>query len=508
MAPRFPHNPGGHQPRHPRRHHPESGAAGGHHGSDIFSKISDVKDITDTVSDIVSDVKDILSGTFGGLGHLIDIGRQFFSNAPETPIIDAGLKVINGMTEMCGDGSPDTGEGFTHGADEFSDVGESLRSAAPDDSWTGGGASAYAKQNDKQQSRMQSVAETDSSIAQVLAQEADQLGVTVQQLNSAATTLQLAILPASIAMADPLGGEAASVAIQIAAVASGMAIATPTMADMVSNSMQNAQAIQQAANSYRKVASDAKLDGAPFFSPSWGGSQPRPQEQDSPVNGKPEPGSPLWTPNHTPSGANATPSTGGGTTSGGSGGNPGAGAGSSRTGGAPVNSESRTVTPASMPTGSPGGLPTGLPGGGASGVGQSSGLLGGLGSALGSLIGQAAQQGAQAAQNAQNQKAQDPDAVGEDESHDTHGRDLEKEDDANKDDQPDPKPEDAELAGAQTGPGATGERAPIHFEFDLDREQVPGPVTVTLDPDHPTAAPTVSHHPSSRPDQKGYPWEI
>ncbi|WP_019970329.1 EspA/EspE family type VII secretion system effector [Mycobacterium sp. 141] len=504
MAPRFPHNPGGHHPGHPRRHHPESGAAGGHHGGDIVSKISDVKDITDTVSDIVSDVKDIFSGTFGGLadglGTLIDIGRQFFANAPETPIIDAGLKVINGMTEMCGDGSPDTGAGFANGAGEFSDVGESLSSAAPDDSWAGGGASAYAEQNVKQQNRMQSLAETDSSIAQVLAQEAEQLGVTVQQLNSAATTLQLAILPASIAMADPLGGEAVSVAIQIAAVAGGMAIATPAMANMVSNSMQNARAIQQAANSYRDVASNARLDGAQFFSPSAGGSQPRPPEQDPPADGKPEPDSPLLTTNHTPSDTNATPSTGASTTSGGGGGNPGAGAGSSRSGGTPVHSEYGTVTPTGMSTGSAGGLPSGLPGG-ASGVGQASGLLSGLGGALGSLISQAAQQGAQAAQNAQNQKAQDPDATGEAESNEKHGGDPEKEDDAkeddaNKDRQPESKPEDAELAGAPTGPGTAGEQAPIHFEFDMDREQVPGPVTVTLDPDHPTAAPTVSHPPT------------
>lgn len=482
MAPRFPHNPVGQHPGHPRRHHPESGAAGSHQGGDIVSD----------VADIVSDVKDVFSGTFGGLagglGTLIDIGRQFFANAPETPIIDAGLKVINGMTEMCGDGNPDTGEGFANGADEFSDIGESLRSAAPDDSWTGGSASAYTKQNVKQQSRMQSLADTDSSIAQVLAQEAEQLGVTVQQLNSAATTLQLAILPASIAMADPLGGEAASVAIQIAAVASGMAIATPAMANMASNSMQNAQSIQRAANSYRDVASKAKLDGAQFFSPSAGGSQPRPQEPDSP----------LWTTNHTPLGTNATPSTGASTTSGGSGGSPGVGAGSSRGGGAPVNSESGTVTPAGMSTGSPGGLLSGLPSGSASGAGQSGGLLSGLGGALGWLIGQAAQQGAQAAQNAQNQKAQDPEATGEDESDDKQGRDLEKEDDANKEGEPESKPEDAELAGVQTGPGTTGERAPIHFEFDMDREQVSGPVTVTLDPDHPTAAPIVSHPPTQQ----------
>ncbi|WP_458319007.1 EspA/EspE family type VII secretion system effector [Mycolicibacterium brisbanense] len=551
-----PHNPGGHHPSTPGGHHPHNPAGHhpndeGGHGGGIFSKIknafddakdivsdikdivSDVKDITDTVSDVASDVKDIFSGTFGGLasglGNLIDIGRQFFSNAPETPIIDAGLKVINGMSDMCGDGSPDTGEGFAGGADQLDNVGQSLDSAAPDDSWEGGGASAYSKQNVKQQGRMQTLAETDNTVAQVLAQEAEQLGVTVQQLNGAATILQLAILPASIAMADPLGGEAVSVAIQIAAVASGMAIATPAMANMVSNSMQNAQAIQQAANSYRDVASNAKLDGSPSFSPSTRGNR-RPHQKDP--NGKPESQTPPWL-NQTPLGDNATPGSGesmypggggtgsgggsggtgtggggGGTASGGGGGNPAAGTGGSGTGGAPVSQGSGAATPAGMSTGSSGGVPGGLPGGGASGGGSPSGLLSGLGSALGSLIGQAAQQGAQAAQNAQNQKAQEPGPGEKDGAKDKDGKDLEKdakdedgdkaEGDADKDGKPDVKPEDAQPAGAQAGPGAPGERAPIHFEFDMDREQVHGPVNVTLDPDHPNAAPVVSRPPTQQ----------
>jgi hypothetical protein len=516
-----PHNPGGHQPN-PGGHHPHN--PGGHHPSDegghgggTFGKIkdafndakdivSDVKDITDTVSDVVSDVKDIFSGTFGGLagglGNLIDIGRQFFSKAPETPIIDAGLQVINGMSEMCGNGSPDTGEGFAGGADQLDNVGQSLNSAAPDDSWEGGGASAYSKQNVKQQGRMQTLAETDSTVAQVLAQEAEQLGVTVQQLNSAATILQLAILPASIAMADPLGGEAISVAIQIAAVASGMAIATPAMANMVSNSMQNAQAIQQAANSYRDVASNAKLDGSPSFSPSTGGNR-RPHQKDSPTNGKPESQTPPWL-TQTPLGDNATPGSGdsmypGGGYGAGSGGG-GTGSGGATGGGAPVSQGSATATPAGMSPGSSGGVPGGLPGGGASGGGSPSSLLSGLGSALGSLIGQAAQQGAQAAQNAQNQKAQDPGADEKDRAKDKDGKDLDKDtrdEDGDKAEGDADKPEDAQLAGAE-GPGAPGERAPIHFEFDMDREQVHGPVNVTLDPDHPNAAPVVSRPPTQQ----------
>ena len=105
-------------------------------------------------------------------------------------------------------------------------------------------------------------------------------------------------------------------------------------------------------------------------------------------------------------------------------------------------------------------------------------------------------QGAQAAQNAQTQKAQDPNSDDKDkddaekldkdtDGKDADGKDADKtEDEATKDGQP-----DTQSAGAQAGPATPGERPPIHFEFDMDREQVPGPVNVTLDPDHPNAAP-------------------
>lgn len=140
----------------------------------------------------------------GLLQPLAETGAKAFSNgrvagAAATPIIQAGLLVMMGMSNTCGFGEPDKGGRFEQGADGFQHLAEAMTSTVPPDTWEGESSDTYGTRNDEQLRRATRMAEADRSVEEALEDQARQIDVTRKMLDRCQTVLGLAI-PAAIAL--------------------------------------------------------------------------------------------------------------------------------------------------------------------------------------------------------------------------------------------------------------------------------------------------------------------
>ncbi|MDV3129515.1 hypothetical protein M1247_31735 [Mycobacterium sp. 21AC1] len=181
--------------------------------------------------------------------------QMLLPRALGTPIISAGLLAIQGMTLTCGVGDPDSGDRFGQGAAQFSEVGQTLESAIPGDSWQGSASQAYAAQDSKQQDRARAIQEADMAVEAVVHDQAKQVNQTRTFLDVAATVLGYAVVPAMIARAFGPPGVAIAIGIEIGAVAGSVPPSAAAMGVMSANSTMNAAKIAQAMNKYTKVSS-------------------------------------------------------------------------------------------------------------------------------------------------------------------------------------------------------------------------------------------------------------
>ena len=140
--------------------------------------------------------------------------------AVESDLLAVARSIVTALKSTTGQGCPEQGEAFGRAQSAFTGVNETLRSATPDD-WVSAGAFAYADQNARQQLRSEAMADADAVVHKVLEREADQItlrrGHLDDQYNLLAATRHMA---ASLQVFPPYG-EAAKLAVEIAAVQNG-----------------------------------------------------------------------------------------------------------------------------------------------------------------------------------------------------------------------------------------------------------------------------------------------
>ncbi|OBG85129.1 hypothetical protein A5699_25320 [Mycobacterium sp. E802] len=195
-----------------------------------------------------------------------------------TPIIGAALLAINTMQLTCGFEDPETGDRFREGAEHFNTISGSLKSATPTDLWHGRGSDAYAGENERQQDRATTMAEIDSEVQSIIANQAEQIKKTRMVLDVAATYLTACIPVAIVIGKVPPTGPANQMAFELSAVGIAMPPAFGAVTTMQYLVMDNAQKFQAAANAYQQVAAGAKPAGAPpaFMSPPSGNTTSTP----------------------------------------------------------------------------------------------------------------------------------------------------------------------------------------------------------------------------------------
>ncbi|CDP85925.1 MULTISPECIES: EspA/EspE family type VII secretion system effector [Mycolicibacterium] len=193
-----------------------------------------------------------------GLGSdAIGLVQMLIGKSVATPIINAGLLGIQGMTLTCGVGNPDTGDRFGKGAEQLGQVHDTLESAKPAAGWQGDASQAYTGQDAKQQERARTIAEADKALEAIVGKQASQINQTRSFLGTCATVLGYAILPAMIAKVSGPQGPAVALAIEIGAVAGSVPLAAGQMAVMSANSAANAVEVGQVIGKYAKVAASA-----------------------------------------------------------------------------------------------------------------------------------------------------------------------------------------------------------------------------------------------------------
>jgi hypothetical protein len=193
------------------------------------------------------------------------LGATKFVEAAETPIIEAGLLALMGMSNACGFAEPDKGQGFGLGSDAFQQIDDTLGTTGAPASWTGDAAGAYSGQNSVQQQRAKSLAEADRKIQHVLEREAAQVKDTRDTIDQMTTLLTASIISAVAAYSieiPPGAGAALSVEIQAAAVAATVPYATEQFGELGFHAITNANEIRQAAQAYGLIGSES----APAFS--------------------------------------------------------------------------------------------------------------------------------------------------------------------------------------------------------------------------------------------------
>ncbi|MBP2455092.1 EspA/EspE family type VII secretion system effector [Mycolicibacterium lutetiense] len=212
--------------------------------------------------------------SFAGLGANVISGAQEFAKqgakqldnakflaAATTRIIAAGLRAMTIMSNMTGFEGPEGGDRYSNGAEAVSRVASALEKTQPPGSWQGDSSDAYADRNDEQRQRAESMAETDREVQAALDAEAGQIADTRQQIDHQMTELTLAIPFALAARAwnvPPGSGMIASLAIESAAFAKTVPIATQRMYRMASDSAHNATLIRRAGATYDRIASEAQ----------------------------------------------------------------------------------------------------------------------------------------------------------------------------------------------------------------------------------------------------------
>jgi hypothetical protein len=216
-----------------------------------------------------------------------DDTRDASADVVGTDLLDFGRLIIAGMKMTTGEGEPDPGSSFRNGREGFDKAGATLRSAVPDDSWSGVGSRAYADQNTRQQLRSEAMADADEAVFAVLVRESLQIKARRDTLDTQADLLAKTSSVTFPLQFIPRYGEAAKLAIETAALNSALQLCARTLYELQSEVSANAAELGQAVGRYAGVADTAT--GAVDFNPP-----PAPDTVDSGVapvgSGGPLPG--------------------------------------------------------------------------------------------------------------------------------------------------------------------------------------------------------------------------
>jgi hypothetical protein len=173
--------------------------------------------------------------------------------AAATPIINAGLLTMMGMSNTCGFGNPDQGADFERGSASYQEVSRSHDGTKSPGTWQGGASDEYADRNDEQRRRAEALAEADETVKTVLAREAQQVDVARKMLDRCQTTLGLCIPPAIALNAVPGVGPAWSLAFQASSVAATLTPATVRYTQLIGQAAENATELRRAGATYDQI---------------------------------------------------------------------------------------------------------------------------------------------------------------------------------------------------------------------------------------------------------------
>ena len=473
-------------------------------GTGLYSAVGHGKGLGDSANDF-NPVKFALNDI--GLGaDVMGLIQPLLGESAATPIIGVGLTSLATMSLTLGESleSIEQGTGFKAGAEAFNQIGSALEEAFPTSEWEGSGSDAYDTQNGEQLDRAGIMAKADAALAQLINTEAGQVSKARDMLGYAATGLGLAI-PVAIALngTPPVVGTAESVAFQGTAVSIAMAVALPTMTVMAAEAATNAAQVAQIIQQYLQVLTGAQSttgNGALNAMPDTTTDDDSPSENteetpDSTPNDSPTETTPTTTSPTTTSPSSTTPTS------------------TSPNSSSPSTTSSSTSSPSSTsPTSSyPSSTTTTT---GTTGTSTSSGTdamssIGSIFSSMGQQLGQVAQQATQVPQQFAQMAAQAAQQFGqmgaqtggteagtatETAANAAQAVPVSNEHPANNATANDGVAQsdagDSQHPGAsgvqQVAASSPGERAPIHFSVDIDRDQVQGPVQVTFDPQHPS----------------------
>ena len=236
---------------------------------DIYTGVNSWKSLFDHSTG----VKDNAAWNLAGLGSdAISFGQTVaqqsakaldnskIAEAWETPVIEAGLLILMGMSNSLGIGEPESGDQFGAAADAYSRVSKTLSSTHSPESWDSASSEKYDQRNKSQKSRAEKMAQQDAVIKQALDEQRINVKNTRDFIDHRATALTAAIIPAVLAMDwqfPPGSGFALSMEIQWAAYAATVPFASERYGEMLGHAAIHAQDIMHAALEYDQVAREA-----------------------------------------------------------------------------------------------------------------------------------------------------------------------------------------------------------------------------------------------------------
>ena len=163
---------------------------------------------------------------------------------------------------MVGDGAEE-GRRLELGAEEFHDAHSALELAIADPSyWTGDAADAYNQQAHAQLPRMTEMARIDLALREIIAQQAEECEKAHQAIEICESVLECATPIALLLKAIQPGGDAVSLAFQIATAVGTLGGAVAEIGVTVSNAETNKSAIDLLTTDYKNLGANAHLDGA------------------------------------------------------------------------------------------------------------------------------------------------------------------------------------------------------------------------------------------------------
>lgn len=223
-----------------------------------------------------------MSDVAGGFGKVIDgglgnVGARAAKASSGSEILDAGQLLIAGMRLTTGWGRPDPGEAFGQGAAGFTGAGQTVDSASPREGWAGTGSQAYASANRRQSASAAALAVLDRDVQTVVAREAFQVDYHRGKLDDQSDHLcTLGYATWSLALI-PGVGKALKAAVEMTAVNTAMVVCSNELANLASETGENAAELRRLADGYsaltRKAALPA-LDEEPM--PTTDGEERRP----------------------------------------------------------------------------------------------------------------------------------------------------------------------------------------------------------------------------------------
>jgi len=169
-------------------------------------------------------------------------------------LLDFGRLIIADMKKTTGAGEPDSGSSFQVGREGFDKAGASLRSAVPDDRWSGTGARAYADQNTRQQLRSEAMADADEAVFAVLVRESRQVKTRREVLDIQSDLLARTSAATSPLQVIPRYGDAAKLAVESAALNAALQLSANTLYELHAETSANAAELGQAVGRYAGVA--------------------------------------------------------------------------------------------------------------------------------------------------------------------------------------------------------------------------------------------------------------